>query len=55
VTVVQFVPITYNDPVNGTQAIPKDLAFLFNDRWDFEDGLEDLKIHGLHSNIEVHD
>ena len=52
---ISFPLDTYNNPVHRSQTIPKDLALLFNDRWELEDGLENFKVDSLHADIEVHD
>lgn len=43
------------DPVAGSQEVPEDLALLFGDWREFENGLEDFEIDGLHADVEVHD
>jgi hypothetical protein len=43
------------NPVDGTQAVPGDLALGGGDGREVEDLLEDLEVDGLHADVEVHD
>lgn len=43
------------DPIAGSQDVPKDLALLLNDRRELEDRLEHFEVHRLHTDVEVHD
>lgn len=42
-----------DDPVDGAEGVPEELAFLGGDLRPFEDFLADFDIHGFHSDVEV--
>jgi len=42
-----------DDPVDGAQGIPEELAFLGGDFGPFEDFLADFDVDGLHADVEV--
>jgi hypothetical protein len=43
------------DPVDGAQAVPGDLALAGRDGREAEALLEDFEVDGLHADVEVHD
>lgn len=43
------------NPIAWSQQVPEDLALFLNNRGEFEDGLENFKVHRLHADVEIHD